>query len=57
MPKTMFPNSGPRILDFPEADFWPASSRVCSGHNFRLARHLGTIVPLPLVDAVCQISP
>src|SRR5258708_22166975 len=23
MPKTMFPNSGPRILDFPEADFWP----------------------------------
>src|SRR6266496_2370690 len=25
-----------------EADFWPASSRVCSGHNFRLARDPGT---------------
>src|ERR1017187_5033038 len=24
--------------DFLEADLWPASSRVCSAHNFRLAR-------------------
>jgi hypothetical protein len=34
---------GPHLEEsrFLEADFWPASSRVCSGHNFRLARHSG----------------
>ena len=30
-PGTMFPDSVPRICDFPEADFWPASLRVRPG--------------------------
>jgi hypothetical protein len=27
--------------DLLEADFWPASLRVCPGHNFRFVRHSG----------------
>jgi hypothetical protein len=41
--------------DFPEADFWPASSKVCAGgHNFRVARRLSAMAPDTAESTACR---
>jgi hypothetical protein len=52
-----YPETGFQEINgyLPEADFWPASSKVCAGgHNFRVARRLSAMAPDTAESTACR---